>query len=117
MALELTGKLIAVLPEQTGNGKNGTWVKQEFVVETQEKFPKKVCCSAWGDKVDELRNVRQGDTIKVSFNLESREFNSRWYTDVRAWKIEGGNGGGGDVPPPPMDDFLASGDDGGDLPF
>jgi len=46
--MELTGKLVAVLPEQTGNGKNGVWKKQDVVVETEGKFPKKVCVSIWG---------------------------------------------------------------------
>lgn len=90
MALEITGKIVKVLNPQTGNGKNGTWTKQDFIIETAEQFPKKICCSAWGDKVDALKNYSTGDVVKVSFNLESREYNERWYTDVRAWKIEGG---------------------------
>jgi hypothetical protein len=88
MALDITGKIVKVMPEQSGAGKKGTWVKQEFVIETAEQYPKKICCSAWGDKVEALRNFSEGDVIKVSFNLESREYNERWYTDVRAWKIE-----------------------------
>jgi hypothetical protein len=51
MAHELTGKVLQVLPEQTGTGRNGQWSRQDFIVETQEQFPKKVCFSAWGDKV------------------------------------------------------------------
>ena len=88
MALEITGKLYKILAEQTGTGKNGNWVKQEFVIETAEQYPKKICCSAWGDKVEVLKNFQPGDQMKVSFNLESREYNERWYTDIRAWKIE-----------------------------
>jgi hypothetical protein len=49
MALEITGKVISILTEQTGSGKNGVWVKQDFVIETTEQYPKKVCFSAWGD--------------------------------------------------------------------
>jgi hypothetical protein len=88
MALDITGKIVKVMPEQSGAGKKGTWVKQEFVIETAEQYPKKICCSAWGDKVETLRSFNEGDVVKVSFNLESREYNERWYTDVRAWKIE-----------------------------
>ena len=88
MALEIIGRIVKVLPAQTGTGKNGNWVKQEFVIETSEQYPKKICCSAWGDKADALKNYSDGDVVKVSFNLESREYNERWYTDVRAWKIE-----------------------------
>ena len=89
MALEITGRLIQKLELQSGIGKTGTsWQKQEFVIETIEQYPKKVCANLWGDKIDVLASLELGDTIIVSFNIESREFNGRWYTDVRAWKIE-----------------------------
>jgi len=90
MAHELTGKVLQVLPEQTGTGRNGQWSRQDFIVETQEQYPKKVCFSAWGDKVSQLKSFKTDDTVKVSFNIESREFNGRWYTDLRVWKIETG---------------------------
>jgi hypothetical protein len=90
MAHELTGKVLQVLPEQTGTGRNGQWSRQDFIVETQEQYPKKVCFSAWGDKVSQLKTFKTDDTVKVSFNIESREFNGRWYTDLRVWKIETG---------------------------
>ena len=90
MAHELTGKVFQVLPEQTGTGRNGQWSRQDFIVETQEQFPKKVCFSAWGDKVSLLKSFKAEDTVKVSFNIESREFNGRWYTDLRVWKIDTG---------------------------
>jgi len=90
MAHELTGKVLQVLPEQTGTGRNGQWSRQDFIVETQEQYPKKVCFSAWGDKVSQMKLFKTDDTVKVSFNIESREFNGRWYTDLRVWKIETG---------------------------
>lgn len=86
--MEITGKLIKKLSQQTGAGKNGTWVKQEFIIETQEQYPRKVCISLWGDKVRDLEPVQPGEVLKASINIESREFNERWYTDVRAWKLE-----------------------------
>ncbi len=86
--MEVQGKLIKKLDKQTGEGKNGAWVKQEFILETQEQYPRKVCISLWGDKVKELDPIQPGETIKVSINIESREFNGRWYTDVRAWRVE-----------------------------
>ena len=86
--MEIIGKLLMVLPMTNGEGKNGAWQKQEFVIETIEQFPKKICANLWGDKIDMLKNIPQDTVVKVSFNLESREFNNRWYTDVRAWKVE-----------------------------
>jgi hypothetical protein len=93
MALELTGKLIKVLNPQSGQGKNGTWQKQEFVIETADQYPKKICITAWSEKVDDLAKFSMGDNLKVSVNLESREYNEKWYTEARAWRIEADNGG------------------------
>lgn len=86
--LELSGKLLQVLPLQSGTGKNGNWQKQDFVIETADQYPKKVCFSAWSDKVDALKKIEPGTIVKVAFNAESREFNGKWYTDLRIWKIE-----------------------------
>ena len=94
--MEITGRIIQLLPLQTGQGKNGVWKKQDFVIETEGQYPKKVCISAWGDKVSESMLV-VGKEVTVSFDIESREFNGRWYTDVRAWKVE--EGGGAPVEP------------------
>ncbi|MFM6948622.1 MAG: DUF3127 domain-containing protein [Aquirufa sp.] len=101
MALELSGKLIKKLPEVTGTGKTGTnWIKQDFVIETQDQYPKKVCMNVWGDKTQDLAAVSEGELIKVQFNVESREYNERWYTDIRAYRIDkvGAAQSGGQVP-------------------
>lgn len=90
MSLEITGKLIQKLPMQSGTSARtgSSWQKQEFVIETGDQYPKKICANLWGDKADQLNQFNIGDPIKVSFDLESREFNGKWYTDVKAWKIE-----------------------------
>jgi hypothetical protein len=89
MALEITGRLNLFLPEVNGTGKNGTsWSKRDFIIETVDNFPKKICISAWGDKTAELNGIGIGEMIKVSFDVQSREYNGKWYTDLRAWKIE-----------------------------
>lgn len=84
--MQINGKLITLLPLQTGQGKNGEWKKQEFIIETSGQYPKKVCVTAWGRLVDVIPNI--GSTVDVSFNLESREYNNRWYTEVKAFEIE-----------------------------
>ncbi len=83
--MELQGKVIQILPLQTGMGKKGQWRKQQFVLETQTQYPKKVCLTAWGDKIV---NLAIGAMVAVSVDLESREYNGRWYTEARAYKIE-----------------------------
>lgn len=90
MALEIEGKIIRKLGVQSGTSARGEWSKQEFIVEYQEgNYPSQVCLNVWGpDKVKELEKYQIGDKVKVSFNINSREYNNRWYTDLRAWKIE-----------------------------
>jgi hypothetical protein len=115
MAMELKGKIVQILPPQTGMGKKGQWKKQEFIVETQSQYPKKVCLSAWGDKIDQF-NLVVGDTVNVSVELESREYNSRWYTEARAWKLE--KSSSGSMAPPVGDEpFTPDGGASDDLPF
>jgi hypothetical protein len=85
--MQLTAKLIQLLPLQTGTGKNGQWKKQDIIVETDATYPKKICVSIWGDKID-ASQLQPGNQLKIDFDVESREFNGRWYTDIKAWKIE-----------------------------
>ena len=85
--MEIKGKLVHVLAQQTGEGKNGTWKKQDFVIETDGQYPKKVCLTVWGDKFNE-NHLTEGNELLVSFDAESREYNGRWFTDLKAWKID-----------------------------
>lgn len=90
--MEITGTLIELKDPQFGQGKNGQWQKNEFIIETDGQYPKKVCLSAWG-KTCEYLPSEIGCKLNVQFDVESREYNGRWYTDVKALKIEklGGN--------------------------
>jgi hypothetical protein len=85
--MQLTAKLKQLLPLQYGTGKNGEWRKQDIIVETDGQYPKKVCISIWGDKIN-AQQLEIGNTIAIDFDAESREFSGRWYTDLKAWKIE-----------------------------
>jgi len=84
--MEIKGKIIEILPEKSGQSANGEWRKQEYILETNTSYPKKICFMAWGDKIGEF-NLQQGENVEVSVDLESREYNGRWYTDVKAWKV------------------------------
>ncbi|MDL5046813.1 DUF3127 domain-containing protein [Oscillatoria amoena NRMC-F 0135] len=116
--MELEGIIISVLPLQTGQSRNGVWKKQEFIVETPGQYPKKVCMHLWGDKVDEVK-IATGDKITASINIESREYNGRWYTDVRAWRVvkqQAGLPSSASASPPDVS-FAPSADATDDLPF
>ena len=124
--MEITGKIIAVLPERGGVSKTGNeWKTQEYVIETHEQYPKKVCFNVFGaDKIAQF-NIQAGDEMTVSFDINAREYQGRWYNDIRAWKVERGTA----IPPmqsevpvinaPKVDvpDFSKADNDPDDLPF
>lgn len=87
--MEITGKIIAVLPEQGGVSKNGNeWKKQEYVLETHDQYPKKVCFQLFGaDRIAQAA-IQPGEELTVSFDIESREYMGKWYTNINAWKVE-----------------------------
>ncbi|MDR2962884.1 MAG: DUF3127 domain-containing protein [Bacteroidales bacterium] len=111
--MELQAQLLKILPAQTGQGKNGTWKKQEYVFQTQDQYPKQVCIAVWGDKVSESSMI-PGSTYAISFDIESREYNGRYFTEAKAWKIVPA-GGASATPapssnptPPPFDAPMSS---------
>ena len=88
--MEITGKVIVALPEMSGVAKatGNAWKKREYVLETiNDNFPKKVHFDFFGEKADQYP-LQVGQTIKLSFDIESREYNGRWYTSIRGWKAE-----------------------------
>lgn len=129
--MEIKGKIILALPEMTGVSKAGnTWKKREYVLETQETYPKKVHFDFFGERADQYP-LSVGDDITLSFDIESREYNGRWYTSIRGWKAEKGapaqapgmGAPGADfmppMPPAPSvaDNNFTSGGSDEDLPF
>ena len=88
----IEGVIVQILKPESGTSKAGKeWNKQEFVVETQEQFPKKVCFTLFGDKITLLNQFTEGMEVSVSYNLESRDFNNKWFHSVTCWKIENKN--------------------------
>ncbi len=85
--MEITGKFIELLNPKTGQSAKGNWKKQDFIVETQDQFPKKICISNWNDKVD-ISQLNPGDQLTASVNIESREYNGNWFTDIKIWKLD-----------------------------
>ncbi len=122
MSLAVKGKIQQILKPQSGTSQAGKeWNKQEFVIETEEQYPRKVCFTLFGEKTSLINGLSVGDEVEVSFNLESREYNGRWFHNVNAWKIDKASAASisepppefsaGDVPPEPAEDAAS------DLPF
>lgn len=86
--MEVLGKIIMKLPLQSGTSKAGNqWTKQEYVLETVESYPRKIHFDFFGDRVNQYP-LEVGDFIALSFDIESREYQGRWYTSIRGWKAE-----------------------------
>lgn len=89
--MELTGKIIIVQPERSGvSQRTGTeWKVQEYVLETiNEQFPRKMVFEVFGaDRIANF-NIKAGDVMTVSFDIDAREYNGRWYNQIRAWKVD-----------------------------
>lgn len=84
---EITGKIIAVLPTRSGTSARGTqWSSQTAVIETHEQYPKKVAFDVLGDKITEF-NLQVGEEVTVSFDINAREFNGKWFNSVNAWHV------------------------------
>lgn len=137
--MELTGKIVRVFEPQQGTSKAGReWKKREYLMEVpsnnSEYGPRQVFFNFFGDRADQFI-LEGGKEYTISFDIESREFNNRWYTDIRAWRAQpAGNASAGnngsDIPVPPTypeenpfdtpsvsDSNAPEGDPFNDLPF
>jgi hypothetical protein len=87
--MDITGKVIAILPIKGGTSRAGNeWKSQEYVIETHDQYPKKICFEVYGaDKISQFA-IRQEEELRVHFDIDSREWNGKWYTRLRAWKVE-----------------------------
>lgn len=87
--MEITGKIIVVLPERGGVSKTGNeWKTQDYVLETHEQYPKRICFNVFGvDKIAQF-NIKEGDELTVSFDINCREYQGRWFNDIRAWRVD-----------------------------
>ena len=87
--MEITGKIIAVLPPKQGVSQStgNAWMCQDYVLETQEMYPKKVCFNVFGaEKIQEM-NIQLGETLTVSLEINASEYQGKWYNQVRGWKV------------------------------
>lgn len=90
MSLEITGKIIAVLDKRTGvsNATGTAWSVQQYVIETHEQYPKKMCFDVFGEERIKQFAIQAGEEVTVSVDLDAREYQGRWYNSIRAWKVE-----------------------------
>lgn len=88
--MEIEGKIIVVLPEQSGtSARTGNpWKSQEFVIETHEQYPRKCCFRVFGADRLATMNIQSGEELRVSIDIDAHEYNGRWFNNISAWKVE-----------------------------
>ncbi len=111
--MEFEGKVLEMLPPQSGESARGKWQRQDVIFELQQEFSRRVCVKFF-NRESEVQKLRVGGLYTVSFNLESREYNGRWYTDVSVWRVQPHDqpqqvAPAYDAPMPESDPFAASG--------
>ena len=102
--MEITGKIIAALESRSGTSKTSgnPWMIQEFVLETiNEQYPKKMMFSIFGEDKIRQAAITVGDEVVVSFDINAREVNGRWYNDIRAWRVSHDVNGAASTPQQP----------------
>ena len=85
--MEIQGKIIKILPLQSGVGKSTgkEWKAQNYVLETSEQYPKQICIEVFGDKINEL-SLEVGVNYQFSIDIDAREYNGRWYNKISCWR-------------------------------
>ncbi|KAA6335403.1 hypothetical protein EZS27_016361 [termite gut metagenome] len=130
--MEFSGRIIAVLPPKSGVGKatGNEWKAQEYVIESHEQYPKRMCFEVFGgDKIQQF-NIQLNEEIIVSFDIDARQWQDRWFNSIRAWKVERERGVTGEPSPatnvaytptsqpsPTITSEFTQGDANDDLPF
>ena len=86
--MEIIGKVVRLGNLTEGTSARGPWRKQELIIETEEQYPRTVCLICWTNQIEEIQQFAPGQTIKAQIEISSREFNGKWYTDVRVWRFD-----------------------------
>ena len=86
--MEITGKVVRLGGLTEGTSAKGPWRKQDLIIETDEQYPKTVCLTCWTNQINEIQSMVPGQLIKAQIDISSREFNGKWYTDVRVWRFD-----------------------------
>ncbi len=122
--MEFTGKIIAILPQRGGTSRSGNeWVVASYVIEDHGQFPRKMCFEVFGqDKIQDF-NIQMGEELTVSFDIDARQWQDRWFNSIRVWKVVRGQENAPQIQAPapapapaPQPDFMAP-SQGDDLPF
>ena len=80
----IRGKITHVLESRTGTSEKGDWAVQNFVLQqTEGDYPKQINFEAFNKEWD----LQVGQEVEVSINLESRNWQDKWFLSAKAWKF------------------------------
>ncbi len=87
--MEFEGTVYKIMPVTKGESVRGPWQRQDVVFEYNDggNFSRKICVTFF-NRPDDVSKLREGAAYQVSVNVESREYQGRWYTDIRAWRLQ-----------------------------
>jgi len=119
--MEIKGKITNVLETQTGTSAKGNWTKQNFVLITEDQYPKSIAFDAFNKDF----KLRVGELVNVSINIESREYQGKWFTNISAYKVDvimSAKNENGYIKPEPIQEIvnkheLPESDEDSQLPF
>ncbi len=125
--MEVTGKLIAAMPTQSGVSQRtgNSWMSREYVIEIPGQYPKKMCFKIFGEDRLKQFNLRKDETVTVQFDIDAHEYNGRWFNEIRAYNVLRPQQAAAPAPqpqgtapfPPPQTDQGGAGGSADDLPF
>lgn len=108
--MEFEGTVYKMMPVTKGTSARGEWQRQDVVFEMQDgSFTRKICVTFF-NRPDDVAKLKEGENYHVSVNIESREYNGRWYTDIRAWRLQPAQSGA-PAPEAPMPDMPPIGEE------
>ena len=87
--MDVVGKIIAALPPKSGTSQSTgkPWQVNTYVLQTNEQTPKNIAFDVFGAERVEQYNLKVGDMVTVSIDIDAHEYNGRWYNQIRAWNV------------------------------
>lgn len=74
--------------ERSGEKDGKEWKVVNFLIETKGKYPKKVLLDGFNAVADVVNTLDAGDEVEVIYEPEAKEYNGRWYNQIRCVKLE-----------------------------
>ena len=89
--MQFQGRIYKLFPVQSGTSQRGEWTKQDFIFEYFEqptdRYADRVLLSVMNDRIKEYE-LHEGDEVIIGFGHNTREYQGRYFNDVRLYHFE-----------------------------